>query len=294
MERGISILIILVVVVSVGGFFIINMNSEEKLSVSADVPDNTVVINDTQKEVEINIETKDTIIQDEGDFLLVYDVPKNESYNIYIEWLNAYAFDEELDSMNSLFVLPYDISVKFTECGEANAWYDSETRNISMCYELMSEFEELFTMDAQTQQEKDQIEVDVIDNTFWTFYHEMGHAFVDAYNFSFTREEDAADELSTTILIESGDIGKEAAVAGAWGFLLQSEIYEASPLWDDHSLDEDRFENILCWIYGADSENYGWLVEDGAIPLERAPTCSAEYSKINAIWDVNLDPYRKQ
>ena len=63
--------------------------------------------------------------------------------------------------------------------------------------------------------------------------------------------------------------------------------------WDEHSLDEQRFYNILCWIYGKDSEGYQYLVDDETLPTDRAERCPAEYDRMNRSWEALLAPYMK-
>lgn len=46
--------------------------------------------------------------------------------------------------VSDAFILPADFDVVFESCGEANAYYDPETGKVSMCYELVAYFAELF------------------------------------------------------------------------------------------------------------------------------------------------------
>lgn len=45
--------------------------------------------------------------------------------------------------VSDLFILPDYFEVVFESCGETNAFYDPETGNVSMCYELVGYFAEL-------------------------------------------------------------------------------------------------------------------------------------------------------
>lgn len=47
------------------------------------------------------------------------------------------------------FVLPGDFDVVFESCDEANAYYDPQTGNVSVCYELVAYFAELFADSEQ-------------------------------------------------------------------------------------------------------------------------------------------------
>ena len=53
---------------------------------------------------------------------------------------------------------------------------------------------------------------------------------------------------------------------------------------DVHSLDRQRYYNILCLIYGSDSAGYADLVEDGDLPEGRAETCEYEFAQKTDSW----------
>lgn len=246
------------------------------------------------EQAELVEETKISDIKDQGDFQLILEDIENPKYQKYEEWVLAYDFEEELEIVNSYLALPHNIPVVFIECDEANAWYDLDYKEIWICYEFFEEMEELFTHDAETDEDLEALEVDIIDNIFWTFYHEMGHALADAYNLEFENEEDAADELSTIILINSGEIGQEAAVAGAWSFLISSEVYDQIESDEGHSYDADRFENILCWLYGNNPHDYNWFIEEEVITEDRIHDCDNEYQKVAQKWEELLRPHLKK
>ena len=54
------------------------------------------------------------------------------------------AFGQAIALVSEMFVLPGSFEVVFESCGEANAFYDPATGNVSMCYELVSYFAELY------------------------------------------------------------------------------------------------------------------------------------------------------
>lgn len=58
------------------------------------------------------------------------------------------------EGMAEMLVLPGDIPVAFTTCGEANAFYDPATGEVQMCYELVAWFLEIWFRDlADTRRE---------------------------------------------------------------------------------------------------------------------------------------------
>ena len=130
-------------------------------------------------------------IQDNGDFIVVYLEPYTE-YGIKWEqhMQDSGYYEEQAEWLNSVFRLPYDVALVGTECGEINAYYDSSQKAIFMCYEFMSYIDGLFDDVSESNR--------VID---FVFYHELGHALIDAYELPTTGpEEDAADSFSAYIM----------------------------------------------------------------------------------------------
>ncbi|MFC3228743.1 DUF4344 domain-containing metallopeptidase [Marinibaculum pumilum] len=53
------------------------------------------------------------------------------------------------DDLSAQLVLPGDIPVLFKTCGEENAFYDPETGQVEMCYELIAWFVDLYLQDLE-------------------------------------------------------------------------------------------------------------------------------------------------
>ena len=159
-----------------------------------------------------------------------------------------------------------------------------------MCYELVILFIEDFAPYVSSLEELDHA---ILSTALFIFYHELGHALVDVLDLPITgREEDAVDQLSTLVLLSAGEEGREAALTGAvWFGLRASAATGQLPFWDEHSLDEQRFYNILCLVYGSDPESGHYLVEEGLLPQERAIRCPNEYEQMDSSWNQLLSGY---
>lgn len=197
--------------------------------------------------------------------------------------------------LNETFALPKDVTLTFAECGTVNAFYDSQKKQISICYELIADLYDTFKDIAKSEEDLDER---VFGATIFIFYHEIGHAFVDVYSLPITgKEEDAVDQLSTFILADGTDEGEATALNGADSFLLQAQKdkqdVEDLPFYDEHSLNEQRFYNIICWVYGQNEQKYAGLVKEGLLPEERAARCNDEYRKLAQAWSTLLKPYTK-
>lgn len=233
--------------------------------------------------------------KDSGDFKIIYSPTDNSYYNeLKQNFKERKLFEEIATSLNNQLILPSDIEVVFSECKEENAFYNPETSQIQMCYELIENIAQLFSPMIESDEEFDKA---LLDTTFFIFYHEMGHALVDVLNIPVTgREEDSVDQLATIVLSNAGDEGEDAAIEGASWFMLKGQQTDLDELAfaDEHSLDKQRFYNIACWIYGKNPERNSYLVTDGYLPEQRAVRCPYEYQQISNSWNRLLEPYIKE
>jgi len=236
-----------------------------------------------------------TTLQDLGDFKIFYGPTQNPSYTGMNEVIKkSQVFEKVAATLNFILVLPKDFPITFAECGFANAYYTSDTKEIIICNELLEQFGQNFAYFVQTEAELDQA---ITDATYFILYHELGHGLIDIYNLNYSgREEDVVDQLSTLILSLAGEAGTRAAIAGANYFYLTSSQIDTSsyPFWDTHSMNQQRYYNILCWVYGSNPEKYNDLVNPSALPQERAVWCQREYQKISDFWDITIYPYLQE
>jgi hypothetical protein len=231
---------------------------------------------------------------DKGDFKVATHEPDPdmtaEERKDYEEELKS--LQETADALNKAFSLPHDIYIGFDNCEEANAFYDPEKKKVTVCYELAEDLYEAFKKDYKTDE---QVEDAVTNATTFVFYHELGHALVDAYDLPITgREEDAVDQLSVLLLADGTPEGEQMVLDAAVSFSKQSgDGLDDLAFADEHSLDRQRYYNIICLLYGQDEEKFASLVKDGTLPESRAERCSDEYARVDKAWDALLAPYTK-
>ena len=251
-------------------------------------------------------------VQDTGNFVVRYEKTDNEDYReLEAIFKETRLLEDTAKELDNVFALPAQVPVVFKECGDVNAFYDPEAREIALCWELVEYYAGMFLSEEQTEEEAQEGGEAVAGATIFTFFHELGHALIDIYDLPVTgREEDAVDQLATMILLEGGEEGEMAALNGAWSFLTEEEediegqeeysaeekVEEEEELafWDEHSLDEQRFYNIVCWSYGKNPEGFQYLVDDETLPEGRAERCPAEYDRMSRSWDALLEPYIKE
>lgn len=129
-----------------------------------------------------------------------------------------------------------------------------------------------------------------------TFYHELGHAMIDVLQLPVLgKEEDAADHLSVILM---NDIWEEESAANilasdATAYALQAEQTAAGggePAYaDEHSLDMQRYYNVVCLFYGANPTARQQLADDLGLPPERAERCEVEWYDASGAWGKLLE-----
>ncbi len=234
--------------------------------------------------------------EDKGDFIVEHLEVKNARFNELDQKIKKEKLLEKAaDDLNRALILPVDIYLRSKDCGEPNAEFDPKTQAITVCYELMEHFSNLYRDDGMKPDEADK---KMFDAVRFAFLHEVGHALIYNYNLPIAaNEEDAADRCSSYINIkELGDEGVRAVIAAADAFRIESKKKSTTKrdMADEHLLQEQRFYNSLCMIYGSNAEKYEYFVKDGYLPKERAERCPGEYQRTVDGWVNLLQPWRKK
>jgi len=237
--------------------------------------------------------SKKFAFEDKGDFKIVYGETQNPRYTEYNELLkNSHAFENLVVFLNNAFILPQDFPIIIQQCDTVNAFYDSGKKEIIICDELFESFTQNFSYIVNTKEELDGA---VGGATSFILFHELGHGLINVYNLTYSgKEEDVADQMASIILTNLGEDGPKAAITGAnFFYITSSQIGEGHPFWDEHSLNQQRYYNILCWVYGSNPERFNYFVGTYGLPQERAERCQYEYEKMFEFWDATLAPYIK-
>ncbi len=233
--------------------------------------------------------------QDRGDFVVRPAVLESDDYTDLAAQLSEERWLEDVaDVLNESLILPVDIGLRFAECGENNAYYIPEDREIQICIEMFEGERETFAAYYETEEEIE----DAVNGSFlFTVFHEVGHALVDVLEIPFTgREEDTADSLAAWWLID-GDDGEESAIAGALSFYTDPEEaaeVDESDFADEHSLSQQRYYTLTCLVYGSDTDKYANLLEEEWLTPERAEQCPAEFERLTSTWYTLLDAHLKE
>jgi len=203
--------------------------------------------------------------------------------------------------LTATYSLANDIKIIFKDCGQPNAFYDPDKRQIELCYEIINE---MLVLMGKQYDDANKAKRAAGNALTFIFLHEVGHALSHAYGFQVNglAAEVKADELATYILlsrpIREGKI--YVAANGAQYFaLLGNRSSKGTPgdreMADEHLPDKMRYFQIVCWIYGSapTPANKAVVVgKDIGMPEERANRCPGEYEQMKATWDEALRLHR--
>jgi putative metallopeptidase DUF4344 len=207
--------------------------------------------------------------------------------------LNSGRFQHIVKHVNLALNLPEPILVTFDDGDDGSTYYDPEEVEIVMEYSFFTEADELLKDQGIRNRETRFRRTLQVAEFF--FYHELGHALIDTLDLPVVgREEDAADALAAYIILEIMD-EPEIALAAALQFLLESEAYDQSEedsFYDEHSLDRQRFYNIVAWVYGSDPELQEEVIDE-LVPDnwwdDRADVAIEEYKFMAESWEKLLE-----
>ena len=233
--------------------------------------------------------------EDKGDFIVEHPAVSNTRFTELDQKIKKEKLLEKAaDDLNKALILPNDIYLRSKDCGEPNAEFDPTTQAITVCYELMEHFSNLYKNDGMKTEDADK---KMFDAVRFAFLHEVGHALIHNYKLPIAaNEEDAADRCSSYINIEElGENGVRAVLAAADAFRIESKLKTTKrDMSGEHLLQEQRFYNSLCMIYGSNAEKYEYFVKDGYLPKDRAARCPTEYQRTVDGWVNLLAPWRKK
>ena len=137
-------------------------------------------------------------------------------------------------------------------------------------------------------------------NVLATMYHELAHALIDRLSLPvFSREEDAADTFVVVITDQFFDAEQAEQLTWASADQYARDAEEAEKkgrelaVWDTHSLDLQRYYNLICLYYGGDVGARDDFAEENGLPHDRAETCEEERELAERSWGAVLDDIKR-
>jgi hypothetical protein len=224
-----------------------------------------------------------------------YVSPKNPDHQAIFGVLKEGQVLEKFKGLLSPMRLPRALLLKVEGCdGVSNAWYGDDA--ITVCYEYLSDI--LRNAPKETTPAGVTRTDAIVGPTLEVFLHEFGHAVFDYLNVPILgREEDAADQFAAYLLLQFASSDARRLIAGvAYSYNIDATVpsLKKNPYADEHGLPAQRFYNVLCMAYGADSKLFADLVVKGYLPNERAEGCGDEYAQVASAMKQLIRPHIDQ
>lgn len=233
-----------------------------------------------------------------------YLPPSNPEHQKVYDMVKQRRTLETVQKIFSPFRLSVDLVIKTVGCdGVANAWYQREGKQptVSVCYEYLQEISKSMP-NEMTEAGVTQADA-ICGQLFFAVAHELGHAMFDIFDVPvFGRQEDAADQFATYIILQFGGERSRRLIKGAaYGYHEYIKNFKEKPkvtlpleiFSSDHGTPEERFFNLLCTAYGFDDRLFAAVVEKGYLPQSRAKKCKFEYEDLKfafgQVFDAHLD-----
>jgi hypothetical protein len=190
--------------------------------------------------------------------------------------------------------LPHRLLLQTSDCGGmANAMSNEDS--VIVCYELL---DEIWKNAPGSPTPSGIAPIDtLIGPLVDVFLHETGHSTFRMLNTPlFGREEDAADQFSTYIMLRfSKDEARRLILGSAYQYKgdlsSPSVTIKQQKFADEHGTPAQRFFNLLCMAYGADPKLFADVVDKGFLPKDRAEICESEYVQVSHAFDTLIGPH---
>jgi hypothetical protein len=220
---------------------------------------------------------------------VAYVPPRDAKYQTMHDLLKEQRVLEKFREYLSPIRLPEVLTLKFDQCGTANAWYEASDHTVTVCYEYVAEAVKSAPRET-TPEGVTRIDA-IVGPVTEVFLHEAAHAVFDMLKVPiFGREEDAADQFAAFLLLRLDKEEARRAIGGAAHMYLveakSSQPLEMHHFANEHGLPAQRLYNLLCIAYGGAPALFADVVEKGFLPKARAESCEDEYEQVAYAFNV--------
>jgi hypothetical protein len=229
--------------------------------------------------------------------------PANSAHVPLNEVLKANLVLERVRDLLTRISWPRTLWLTLKGCdGESNAWYVNA--RVVVCYEYL---EDMWRSASSPRRPSGVSREDAfIGPLVDVFLHEASHALFDLLKIPLLgREEDAADQLATYLMLQFPTEQKRRFILGsAYAYASELRVRSARDLHrrrlevgrhitfaDEHGTPAQRLYNLLCLAYGSDQDFFNEIVERGYLPKERAETCWDEYQQVDFAYHTLITPH---
>ena len=200
-------------------------------------------------------------------------------------------YAELASDLNSSFARPQRVNLTSALCGQPNAYYDPEGRQIIFCAEML----DLLWQGVDAGMDESLQQLMLSAQIIFLLNHELGHALIHVLDLpALGQEEDVADQLAALLMTDEPMLAMWAAeMWRTFSGLTGGGQPSSSAFADTHDLDEQRYYNVMCWAYGADPLVRSYIAIASQLPPERAMNCQQEYSRLSSAFERLLTPHLK-
>jgi cytochrome c len=222
-----------------------------------------------------------------SEFIYTYGPTRTQLEDQYaLDLKNVQFLEKFTNALNKFLSIDERIEISAKSCG-------TRSRSITLCHELMPFNHAKLKKIFKSQLQDEQLHAIYLSELKFVLLHEVGHGMIDIYKLPVLgKEEDAADKFAAFMLLNFGGanvlkqatmffhdtaIGKlDKFIDDKWAQLNgKSSVYG-----DEHSLDQQRLANLVCWGYGTNSLDFQGMVDLFKLPARRAMMCKAETEKM--------------
>ena len=224
---------------------------------------------------------------------VVYDKPTNDAGREAKQILRLGGLDGVAEGFTKSFKLPRDVTFHVVN-KFSGPYYDPSTKTVTLSYGFAEYVGKLLLANNLAKNQTELGEKWAAINDF-ILVHEWGHALIDLYGLPVLgKEEDAADALAAVFMTRFVNGGAKYAFDAAEFFDALSERQRKlapSDYWDEHSLDKQRAYSIVCWVAGANQQDFEVIKQAGILGEDRLRSCPAEYDQRVKSWFTLLKPH---
>lgn len=224
---------------------------------------------------------------------VAYQKPTGEENQIGKELLAASETKAVASALAKTFELPNPLTVKGVNGLGGGPFYNPEDNSITLPYGFAAL---IYELESESNPQESDFEIGERIGAVNSFIlaHEFGHALIANYELPVLgKEEDAADAISTVVLLNVPNGAQYAAAAASfWAdFSGRQEPPAVLEYADQHSLDLQRAFDILCWTAGSSEQSFEEVAELEALPESRLETCQGEYEQLAGSMVQVLQPH---
>ncbi|WP_375459511.1 DUF4344 domain-containing metallopeptidase [uncultured Enterovirga sp.] len=213
----------------------------------------------------------------------VYVEPRTPGFRALYDTMRSKRVLERASEVIGRIRLPAKLTLRLTECdGQINAWYSPEDRSVTLCYEYLHDV--VHRAPERASPAGITRHAALVGPVVQVLFHETGHAIFDLLKIPVLgREEDAADQVAAYVILLLDPAQAREVIEGS-AYILASYAKEEKPekdaFADMHGLSAQRFYNLVCLAYGSDETAFGFVVDNGYLPKDRAESCWEEYDQV--------------